>query len=158
MLLAELEAADESPAAEAPAEPTSKRQRVGAVAAARGGSCPPHPGFMGGICIRCGALKPSEPAEPGSSPPDGSPLALKYIHHGLEVSRGEAARLRAGTVQRALSSRRLLLVLDLDHTLLHSTRMTDLTPPQTAALRAVLALPQPWVACVLRGRRGAEVP
>lgn len=24
---------------------------------AHGPSCPPHPGFMGGICIRCGALK-----------------------------------------------------------------------------------------------------
>ncbi len=26
-------------------------------AGAAGPSCPPHPGFMGGICIRCGAFK-----------------------------------------------------------------------------------------------------
>jgi len=55
------------------------------------------------------------------------------------VSRSEADRLRANTVQRALSSRRLLLVLDLDHTLLHSTRLHDVTKEQTDALHAVVA-------------------
>lgn len=35
--------------------------------------CPPHPGFMGGMCIRCGALRgPSEAVEDG--------VALRYIH------------------------------------------------------------------------------
>lgn len=56
----------------------------------------------------------------------------------MEVTRSEALRLRAGTAQRALSARRLLLVLDLDHTLLNSTRFSDLTPQQTAALEAQL--------------------
>lgn len=121
--------------------PAAKRQKVNP--SARGGSCPPHPGFIGGICIRCGTLKMTGPEaetrDEGSSGGGGdSPLALRYIHHGLEVSRGEADRLRAGTVQRALASRRLLLVLDLDHTLLHSTRLSDLSFEQSQALAAAL--------------------
>lgn len=48
-------------------------------------ACPPHPGFMGGLCIRCGALR-DEAEERG--------VALSYIHRGLEVSRHEAERLR----------------------------------------------------------------
>jgi hypothetical protein len=40
---------------------------------------------MGGICIRCGALK-DEADEVG--------VALSYIHRGLEVSRHEAERMR----------------------------------------------------------------
>ena len=125
----------------------------------RGGVCPPHPGYMGGICIRCGTLKPVQHVQDltdtillnGRHPRNNhnnnsnnkntnnkttSPIALRYIHHGLEVSREEALRLRASTVQRALASRRLLLILDLDHTLLHSTRFTDVTPDQEAALQA----------------------
>jgi RNA polymerase II C-terminal domain phosphatase-like 3/4 len=138
------------------AEPAPKRQKL--EASSRGGTCPPHPGFIGGICIRCGVDKPIAPhafaKKPSSrngtnsatnnataiaSATDAfaaspSPLALKYIHHGLEVSRGEAARLRQDTVQKALLSRRLLLVLDLDHTLLHSTRVIDVSPEDTDAL------------------------
>lgn len=48
-------------------------------------ACPPHPGFMGGICIRCGALR-------GDAEEKG--VALSYIHRGLEVSKHEAERLR----------------------------------------------------------------
>lgn len=40
---------------------------------------------MGGICIRCGALK-DEAEEQG--------VALSYIHRGLEVSKHEAERVR----------------------------------------------------------------
>ena len=106
---------------------------------------------MGGICIRCGALKPAQDVQHMQHLPkskfdrnnpnttnthSSSPVALKYIHHGLEVSRDEAERLRAETVQRALTSRRLQLILDLDHTLLHSSRFSDLTPEQHEQLHA----------------------
>lgn len=133
--------------------------------------CPPHPGFMGGICIRCGALK-GEAEEQG--------VALTYIHRGLVVSKHEAERVRQvrrlarprarpdqpapashsqaaaawlrrawcravrakssppgvcgavqGTADRLLAHRKLLLILDLDHTLLNSTRFTEV-PPQGA--------------------------
>ena len=49
----------------------------------------------------------------------------RYIHQGLTISHGEAARLRADGLARVLAARRLLLVLDLDHTLLNSTRLSE---------------------------------
>lgn len=93
----------------------------------RGSTCPPHPGYMGGICIRCGANK-----EEGGT----TGMALKYIHHGLEVSHDEAQRLRDFSASHALASRRLLLVLDLDHTLLNSTRLMDVSPEAEEMLHA----------------------
>lgn len=123
--------------------PAAKRQRLGSApvdggagAAAPAGVppaaasvCPPHPGFMGGLCIRCGALR-DEAEEKG--------VALSYIHRGLEVSKHEAERLRQGTADRLLASRRLLLILDLDHTLLNSTRFAEVPPEADQQLRAQL--------------------
>jgi len=51
----------------------------------------------------------------------------RYIHQGLTISHGEAARLRADGLARVLAARRLLLVLDLDHTLLNSTRLNEVS-------------------------------
>ncbi|PSC72296.1 RNA polymerase II C-terminal domain phosphatase-like 4 [Micractinium conductrix] len=98
-------------------------------AAPASAACPPHPGFMGGICIRCGALR-DEAEEKG--------VALSYIHRGLEVSKHEAERLRQGTAERLLAQKKLLLILDLDHTLLNSTRFSEIPPESEAALRAQL--------------------
>jgi RNA polymerase II C-terminal domain phosphatase-like 3/4 len=114
--------------------------------------CPPHPGYMAGICIRCGMTKEdaeknvsstSQLEEEEESLPDKDAgvnrhLSLNYIHHSLEVSKAEAERLRRKTVKKALDAKKLLLVLDLDHTLLHSTRMTDVTEEQTAVLHEML--------------------
>lgn len=69
------------------------------------------------MCIRCGA-EVSEPEQPG--------IPLRYLHLGLQVSSQEAERIRLQHLQSLLSKRKLLLVLDLDHTLLVSTRMADL--------------------------------
>lgn len=74
---------------------------------------------MGGLCIRCGGLRPEGE--------EGAGVALRYIHAGLEVSQREAARLRRGAAEHAAAQRKLTLVLDLDHTLLNSTRFVDLT-------------------------------
>lgn len=128
--------------------------------------CPPHPGYMGGICIRCGMTKEDAEIQErhnvrgGTLSPrseyflrlgqddDGSHnhhgtttndnLSLNYIHHGLEVSKTEAERLRRSTAKKALDAKKLLLVLDLDHTLLHSTRMTDVSEKETAVLHDML--------------------
>lgn len=151
LLEAELAAADDENGVEdaiVSDEPVAKKPRLGntaagiaadarpAEAAAAAGSsvCPPHPGFMGGICIRCGAFK-DEAEEQG--------VALSYIHRGLEVSKHEAERLRQGTADRLLASRKLLLILDLDHTLLNSTRFAEVSPEGEQALRGQLeAQPQ----------------
>ncbi|KAK9816991.1 hypothetical protein WJX72_007937 [[Myrmecia] bisecta] len=94
-------------------------------------SCPPHPGFMHGICIRCGAL---------STEADDTAVAFKYIHEGLQLSGQEADRIRSQHLMRVLNSRKLLLVLDLDHTLLASTRLTDVDPDCQRKLHGLLEL------------------
>ncbi|KAI7844187.1 hypothetical protein COHA_002322 [Chlorella ohadii] len=113
--------------------PAAKRVRTASPGGA-GAGCPPHPGFMGGICIRCGALK-DEAEEQG--------VALSYIHRGLEVSKHEAERVRQGTADRLLAGRKLLLILDLDHTLLNSTRFIEVPPESEAVLRAQLEAQPP---------------
>lgn len=128
--------------------------------------CPPHPGYMGGICIRCGMEKAQAELEERRRRPGGdlsprseyfrrlkdkdnsggvplgreSPknMALNYIHHGLEVSKTEMERAKRTTKRQALERKKLLLVLDLDHTLLHSTRMMDVSETDTAKLHDVL--------------------
>ena len=54
----------------------------------------------------------------------------RYIHQGLTVSHSEAERLRADGLARVLAARRLLLVLDLDHTLLNSVRLSEVQDPR----------------------------
>lgn len=88
--------------------------------------CPPHPGFIGGLCIRCGALRSDEDGAQRS-------VAMRYVHEGLELSVDEAERLRRSTTAQVMADRRLVLVLDLDHTLLNSTRYIDLTQEGMAA-------------------------
>jgi RNA polymerase II C-terminal domain phosphatase-like 3/4 len=53
-------------------------------------------------------------------------VALRYIHAGLRVSAAEAARLREASDAASKAARRLHLVLDLDHTLLNSTRLDEI--------------------------------
>lgn len=73
----------------------------------------PHPGYLAGMCIRCGADKPDDEA-------DGSLLPFKYVHQGLELSREEAQRLSEQRTADAEARGKLQLVLDLDHTLVNS--------------------------------------
>ena len=126
--------------------------------------CPPHPGYMGGICIRCGMEKARAELEEKRNRPGGSlsprseyffklreneapgasdrespkNMALNYIHHGLEVSRTEMERAKQKTKKQALERKKLLLVLDLDHTLLHSTRMADVSEADALKLHGLL--------------------
>jgi hypothetical protein len=65
-------------------------------------------------------------------------MALNYIHHGLEVSRTEMERAKQKTKKQALERKKLLLVLDLDHTLLHSTRMADVSEADALKLHGLL--------------------
>ncbi|KAK3155594.1 hypothetical protein QOZ80_2BG0205270 [Eleusine coracana subsp. coracana] len=84
--------------------------------------CPPHPGFVYGLCFLCGAKEEEEDA--------AEEVAAGHTHHeGPERPAPEKKSIpRAsdlGTLQRA---RKLTLVLDLDHTLLNSTVLNDLSP------------------------------
>ncbi|XP_010265619.1 PREDICTED: RNA polymerase II C-terminal domain phosphatase-like 4 isoform X2 [Nelumbo nucifera] len=81
--------------------------------------CPPHPGFIREMCIRCGQRQE-----------DGSGVAFGYIHKDLKLGMEEIARLRGADHKKLLHGRKLYLVLDLDHTLLNSTRLIDLSPEE----------------------------
>ncbi|BDA42625.1 probable RNA polymerase II subunit A C-terminal domain phosphatase [Coccomyxa sp. Obi] len=100
--------------------------------------CPPHPGFMYGMCIRCGTQADEAEA-------DGDAIALRYIHSGLKLSASEAERVRQQSLKRVISDKKLLLVLDLDHTLLNSTRFEEAVgfEEQLAAIQQARSEDQP---------------
>lgn len=83
--------------------------------------CPPHPGFIWNVCIRCGERKSTEP----TNDPVPTHVGLRYIHEGLEVSELEASRVRNAELRRVNKTKKLLLVVDLDHTVLNSARFAD---------------------------------
>lgn len=74
----------------------------------------PHPGYLAGMCIRCGADKPNLYED------DNSVVPFRYLHRLLEFSKEEAHRLSEQQSAVAEAAGKLQLVVDLDHTLLHS--------------------------------------
>ncbi|XP_019163218.1 PREDICTED: RNA polymerase II C-terminal domain phosphatase-like 4 isoform X2 [Ipomoea nil] len=75
-----------------------------------------HPGVIGGMCIRCGQLVDDE-----------SGVSFGYIHKNLKLTYDEVARLREKDLKNLLQHKKLYLVLDLDHTVLNSTRISDIS-------------------------------
>uniref|UniRef100_A0ACD5UAA9 Uncharacterized protein n=1 Tax=Avena sativa TaxID=4498 RepID=A0ACD5UAA9_AVESA len=80
--------------------------------------CPPHPGFFGGLCFRCGKRQDEEDV-PG--------VAFGYVHKGLRLGTSEMDRLRGSDMKNLLRERKLILILDLDHTLINSTKLHDIS-------------------------------
>ncbi|KAI7738808.1 hypothetical protein M8C21_006255 [Ambrosia artemisiifolia] len=75
-----------------------------------------HPGVIGGMCMKCGEKMDSQ-----------SGVAFGYIHKDLRLANDEIVRLRDRDLKSLFSHKKLCLVLDLDHTLLNSTRFMDIT-------------------------------
>ncbi|KAL6984904.1 protein-serine,threonine phosphatase [Sarracenia purpurea var. burkii] len=78
-----------------------------------------HPGFFRGMCLLCGQAIDDETA-----------VRFGYIHKDLKLGNDEIARLRNRDLKNLLRHKKLYLVLDLDHTLLNSTRLLDTTPDE----------------------------
>ncbi|KAK6125230.1 hypothetical protein DH2020_041030 [Rehmannia glutinosa] len=76
----------------------------------------PHPGVYAGMCMRC-----------GQEMDDEFGVAFGYIHKKLRLANDEISRLRGKDLKNLLRRRKLYLILDLDHTLLHSARLPDFT-------------------------------
>lgn len=93
-------------------------------------TCPPHPGFIWNVCIRCGERKSTIP----TNDPVQTHVGLRYIHEGLEVSELEASRVRDSELRRVTSKKKLLLVVDLDHTVLNSARFLEVPPAERVYL------------------------
>lgn len=87
----------------------------------------PHPGFIKGLCLMCGQIEED----------DGSGVALGYIHKDLKLGSHEMNRLRGADLRNLLREKKLILVLDLDHTLLNSTRLADVIADEDYLLRQV---------------------
>ncbi|KAL6506068.1 hypothetical protein OROHE_022597, partial [Orobanche hederae] len=76
----------------------------------------PHPGVYAGMCMKCGQKMDDE-----------SGVAFGYIHKNLRLANDEISRLRDKDLKNLLRNKKLYLVLDLDHTLLNSARIPDIT-------------------------------
>ena len=166
-------AAAAPPAGAAPPRRAVKRRRVPAPSASGAGetvsargttaggttvsSCPPHPGFLHDICVRCGTRREKNAASRGGgSGFDGTvkkSTSMRYIHAGLELSNDELEKAKREEKQRVLLSGKLLLVLDLDHTLLNSARFAELTQAEHDTLGRVIAAR----ACADAGGSEAEI-
>ncbi|THG15097.1 hypothetical protein TEA_014014 [Camellia sinensis var. sinensis] len=85
-----------------------------------------HPGFIRGLCMICGAKVDDDTATLNYE----NAVPLKYIHKDLWLGFDESARLRNRDLKNLFRHKKLYLVLDLDHTLLNSTRLVDLTPDE----------------------------
>lgn len=125
--------------------PEAKRKRVapgvlseGSKNAPRVTSCKlqQHPGFIWGLCYACGEPKNRRQEEVLGD--KSGVVAMRYIHDELEVSANDTERARGEEVQRALESKKLFLVLDLDHTLLNSCKFADICPKTKERLERVL--------------------
>ncbi|CAN6279729.1 unnamed protein product [Urochloa humidicola] len=109
--------------------------------------CPPHPGFVRGLCLRCGTEE--DAAEGGAARGVGGVFFLDGVNdRGAEggavgetredpasvpASPAAAASVpipRASDLEALLRARKLTLILDLDHTLLNSTGLDDFSPKE----------------------------
>ncbi|OEL32959.1 RNA polymerase II C-terminal domain phosphatase-like 4 [Dichanthelium oligosanthes] len=84
--------------------------------------CPPHPGFVSGLCSLCGAKE----EDAGGS---ASGFAVGYTQGAL-ASATTSIGPHASDLETLLRARKLTLILDLDHTLLNSTRLDDFSPKE----------------------------
>ncbi|PSS13936.1 RNA polymerase II C-terminal domain phosphatase-like [Actinidia chinensis var. chinensis] len=84
-----------------------------------------HPGFIRGLCMICG-----QKVDDTAVLKYDTAVALKYIHKDLRLGNDEMVRLRNRDLKNLLRHKKLYLVLDLDHTLLNSTRLLDITPDE----------------------------
>lgn len=75
-----------------------------------------------GMCTECGeAVNESEEAEKSSSR-----VKFQYVAGGVEATQERAETLKEEQLRIALSNRKFLLVLDLDHTLVNTCLLSDL--------------------------------
>lgn len=80
-----------------------------------------HPGFFNSMCVKCGRIVPAD---------DSTNAAALTISGGvvLQLSAKEAEQVQASKVEILKKMRKLALVLDLDHTLLHAVQIEGSCP------------------------------
>ncbi|KAL5815620.1 hypothetical protein ACOSQ4_026261 [Xanthoceras sorbifolium] len=79
-----------------------------------------HSTVVNGQCLHCDQRMP-----------DDYGVAFDYIFEGLRLSLDEIARLKVTNSDKVFCQKKLHLVLDLDHTLLHTKAFEKLTPEES---------------------------
>ncbi|XP_030451664.2 RNA polymerase II C-terminal domain phosphatase-like 4 [Syzygium oleosum] len=87
-----------------------------------------HPATLEGNCLLCGRAVDDDDDDDHSLP-------FGFLHPSLRLSHEYADRMREVSTAAALGLKKLHLVLDLDHTLLHTVRLSDLTPEEEERLK-----------------------
>ncbi|XP_030451666.1 RNA polymerase II C-terminal domain phosphatase-like 4 [Syzygium oleosum] len=88
-----------------------------------------HPVILERKCLLCGR------AVFFDDDGDDRSLPFGFLHPSLRLSREYADRMREASTAAALGLQKLHLVLDLDHTLLHTVRLSNLTPEEVERLK-----------------------
>lgn len=78
-----------------------------------------HSVQYGGLCAICGASLDGQDYT-GWSDTDRAPIAMTHDTSGLTVSRVEAERIEHTSTKRLISEQKLILVVDLDQTVIHA--------------------------------------
>lgn len=80
-----------------------------------------HAVQYGGMCAWCGASVADEKDYTDFSNKDRAPISMSHSTAGLTVSLSEAQRLEEGSTKQLIKQRKLILVVDLDQTVIHVT-------------------------------------
>lgn len=102
-----------------------------------------HSVQYGGMCALCGALLDQQDYTEFNNQ-ERAPISMSHDTSGLKVSLDEAQRIEKSSSERLLSERKLILVVDLDQTVIHAAVdptigewMKDTTNPNNEALKNV---------------------
>ncbi|KAL5712940.1 protein-serine/threonine phosphatase [Ranunculus cassubicifolius] len=88
--------------------------------------------------LKCSSTAKRKREDPSSTPAvtaaaDLHLVSLNYIRQGLKMSKDEIAKQRSMELYNLLGKKKLFLILDLDHTLLHTVSKKRLTPTEQFA-------------------------
>lgn len=88
----------------------------------------PHPALMNSLCVKCGKKITSSQSNRSTSVGWSSSLTISG-GNTLRLSAIEAAKVQVSRVEGLKESKKLALVLDLDHTLVHAIQVEGPMPP-----------------------------
>lgn len=80
-----------------------------------------HSVQYGGLCALCGRAVEDEKDYSGYNYEDRATIAMSHDNTGLRISLDEATKIEQNTTQRLVDDHKLILVVDLDQTIIHAT-------------------------------------
>lgn len=80
-----------------------------------------HTVQYGGLCALCGKAVEDEKDYTGYNYEDRATIAMSHDNTGLRISLDEATKIEQGSTERLAADKKLILVVDLDQTVIHAT-------------------------------------